>query len=372
MNQLFGKQTVFRHRYAEDPFLCGVICRSSLQRALQSLPVLNNITIRTWRRVVHGLSWDTVQTISSLLQVREVSIIGLLLCPSKLPNDDYRCDSHSSLTSFHYEVPSNRFTSLGTCQTYPFPSEEEALRLVLGRLHSSLEKLVLSSEPAPMLAMSEWQWPHLRELRLRREWNPNPPVSYLSLLAAMPNLRVLILDLALVTGELDHTHPLWPPGLDMTFPLPYLSRLSVSHPHAKDELYYRLPLSIQELSLCCYPHKSEKAWVDRQPIYAVQEYEYPLLTSTDLRSLLETCCLPRLIRLDIEHQADRLELDLLHSIAVLFLRLSWLQVHRYRLREVSEVSYARLSLDKLLTLTHHRMMMNSVGWCVVPSHIRDA
>ncbi|TBU38027.1 hypothetical protein BD309DRAFT_875230 [Dichomitus squalens] len=343
MNQLFGKQTVFRRRFAEDSFLCGVICGSSLRRALQSLPVLHSVTIRTWKRVVHGLSWDTVKMISSLPHVREVSIIGLLLCPSMLSGDDYRCDSFSSLTSFHYEVPSHRFTSIGTRQTYPFPSEEEALRLVLDRLHSSLEKLVLSSEPAPMLTMSEWQWPHLRELRLCGEWNPNPPVSYLSLLAAMPNLRVLILELALVTGELDHTHPLWPPGLDMFFPLPYLSRLSVSHPHAKDELYSRLPPSVHiKLSLCCYPHKSEKAWIGIQPIYTVQAYEYPLLTSTDLRGLLETCHLPCLTRLDIEYQADGLELDLLHSIAVLFPRLSWLQVHRYRLREVSEVSYAQL------------------------------
>ena len=342
INQLFGNNDFEPFGYAEESYLCGVVYGPTLQQALQSMPALRCLTIAVEERVVHGLSWETVKMLFSLPQIREVSIIGLLFCPSRLPEDNYICDSFSPLTSLHYEVQSLRFTPLGTRQHYPFPSEEELLHLALDSLHLSLEKLILSSEPAPMLAMSRWNWPHLRELRLRGEWSPQPPVPYLSLLAAMPNLRILILELALVTDQLHRADPVWPAGshTDLSFPWPYLSRLSVSHPHPKDELYTRLPQSVRALSLCCYPHKSEKAWIAHHPIDTVQVYEYPVLPSMEMLGLLENCHLPYLTRLDIEYSADLRELDLLRSIAVLFPRLSWLQVHRYRLSDAEQVRFS--------------------------------
>ena len=368
INQLFGDKSYRHFGYAEDPFLCGVVCGPTLQQALENMPALNHIVVAAKERVVHGLSWGTIKMLFSLPHIREVSIIGLLFCPSKLPDDNYSCDSLNPLTSFHYEVRSIRFTSLGTRQDYPFPSEEELLHLALDRLHLSLEKLVLSSEPAPMLSMSRWRWPHLRELRLRGEWQSEPPVSYFSLLAAMPNLRVLILELALVAGELRRTAPIWPTGAEtgLSFPWPDLSRLSVSHPHPKDELYSRLPPSVHALSLCCYPHKSEKAWLELHAASTVQEYEYPLLSSMDLHGLLEDCRLPHLSRLDIEYSVDSRELDLLRSIAVLFPRLNWLQLHRYRSHEAEQVRLPiALIYLNLLMLRHHRKTMILVGWYVV-------
>ena len=109
------------------------------------MPSLRSIAILTRKQVVHGLSFGTVKMILSIPQVREVSITGLLLSPSKLPDDDYYLDSFSPITSFHYEVFSNRFAAMKTRQNYPFPSEKELLHLVLGRIHTSLQKLVLSA-----------------------------------------------------------------------------------------------------------------------------------------------------------------------------------------------------------------------------------
>ena len=293
------------------------------------MPSLRSIAVLTRKQVVHGLSFGTVKMILSIPQVREVSITGLLLSPSKLPDDDYYLDSFSPITSFHYEVFSNRFAAMKTRQNYPFPSEKELLHLVLGRIHTSLQKLVLSVEPAPLLAMSQWDWPHLRELRLRGERLSHPPVPYLTLLSTMPDLRTLALDLTLVSEECKHAKPLWPPGSRMPFPCPNLSHLSVTHPHTADELYRHLRSSIHILSLCCRPHKSEKEWFGRRLIYSTHVYEYPVLAAADMLRILQNCQLPQLTRLEIEYDAEEAELDLLRSLATMFPQLVWLQLHRY-------------------------------------------
>ncbi|PIL28348.1 hypothetical protein GSI_09499 [Ganoderma sinense ZZ0214-1] len=294
------------------------------------MPALRSITICTRQQAVHGLSWGTVKMILSIPQIREVSIIGLLLSPSKLPDDDYRLDSLSPITAFHYEVFSHRFDGMNTRQNYPFPSELELLQLVLSRIHTSLERLVLSVEPALLLAMSQWSWPSLRELRLRGERKSRPPVPYITLLSAMPNLRTLALELTLVSAGCKHAGPLWPPGSRMLFPCRDLSHLSVAHPHPADELYQRLPSTIRALSLCCRPHKSEKAWNRRRMVYSVHVYEYPVLTPAEMLGILRSCRLPHLTRLEIEYQGDEEELGLLRSLAMMFPQLAWLQVHRYR------------------------------------------
>lgn len=286
--------------YAQNPFTCGVVGGSSLEQALRHMPTLRSISVLTRQRVVHGLPWATVKMILSLPQIQEVSITGLLLCPSKLPHDDYRLDSFTPVTSFHYEVFSNRFNGMGTRQRYPFPSEEEVLLLVLSRLYSFFEKLVLSVEPAPLLAMSQWNWPRLRELRLRGERRSLPPVPYMTLLSAMPNLRSLALELTLVPEACTHTDPLWPPGSRMPFPWPDLVRLTVAHPDPADELYSHLPPSLRTLSLCCRPHKSENAWIASRMIYTAHMYDYPVLTSAEMLGILGNCHLPRLARLEIE------------------------------------------------------------------------
>ena len=324
--------------YAQNPFVCGVICRPSLERALRHLPALRSISILTKQRVVHGLSWATVKMILTLPQIQEVSITGLLLCPSKLPHDDYRLYSLAPVSSFHYEVFSNRFNGMDTRQDYPFPSEEEVLLLVLSRIHSSLEKLVLSSEPAPLLAMSEWSWPRLRELRMRGERRIFSPASYMTLLSAMPSLRTLILELTLVSEGCTHADPLWPPGSCMQIPCPDLAHLSVAHPNPTDEFYHHLPPSLRVLSLCCCPHKSEKAWIDQLPLYTAHEYEYPVLTSEEMLGILRNCHLPRLVQLEIEYEAGEGggELDLLHGLASMFPQLAWLQIHRYRVATRSD------------------------------------
>ena len=319
--------------YAQNPFTCGVVGGSSLEQALRCMPSLRSISVLTRQRVIHGLPWATVKMILSLPQVQEVSITGLLLCPFKLPHDDYHLDSVTSVTSFHYEVFSNRFKGMDTRQDYPFPSEEEVLLLVLSRVHPTLEKLTLSAEPAPLLAMSQWSWPRLRELHLSGERRSLPPVSYMTLLSAMPNLRTLALELTLVSEECTHTDPLWPPGSRMPFPWPDLAHLTVAHPDPADELYSHLPPSLRTLSLCCRPHKSEQAWIARRLIYTAHAYEYPVLTAAEMLGILGNCHLPRLTRLEVEYEAgegEGGELDLLRALGSMFPQLAWLQIHRYR------------------------------------------
>ncbi|PIL28354.1 hypothetical protein GSI_09505 [Ganoderma sinense ZZ0214-1] len=317
----------------ESPFFCPVFDSPNLHSSLAHWPCLRKLSLASstpW--VLHGLRWDTLKAMMSLPQLEEFSLHGLTFSPilaTDATPEELEVPSLDHLTSFRYEAPSFRVSSWGTRESYPFPSEETMLRRVLEKLHLSVERLTLSSEAAPIDAMAQWEWPRLRELTLTGERWAEPRTPLLSLFSSMPYLRKLALDLSVVRGYLADPPPLWPCGHRAAFPWPDLTHLSLSNPHAEDEVFAHLPPALQSLSLCCCPHKSEKLLLDGIATIP-HRYKYLVLDSSGMLGILSRCRTPRLAHLKIEYNAGDREHDLLEHLTAAFPRLTSLQIHRYR------------------------------------------
>ena len=95
-------------------------------------------------------------------------------------------------------------------------------------------------------------------------------------------------------------------------------------------MFARLPQTLRSLSLCCCPHKSEKATLEDSHIQ--RQYEYPVLNSAGMLGMLRRCRTPRLAHLAFEYDADESEreADLFRLLTVAFPLLGSLQVHRHR------------------------------------------
>ncbi|TBU54761.1 hypothetical protein BD310DRAFT_827387 [Dichomitus squalens] len=330
---------IFKLLYAEDPYLCGVLCGPWFEHVLQHMPALRTLSLHMRRKLIHGVSWSTLKTILSLPHIDGLVLSGPIFCPAQLPSDNFHLESCSSLTSFRYEVWESR-------NVYPLGSAEgQALSTVLSWLHNSLETLVLPSEPAPLLAMSAWEWPNLRELRLRgAQWTyPTSPCTIL--FSNMPRLRILVLELTL-----PHSDQLWrnkepiaggasaqmlsPPELtaSSSFPWPELQHMALSHPRVGDGLYDCLPLSVHTLTLSCCPRQFQRHWLE----HSFRQYDYATLTSSEMFSVLRRSRLPNLTELELEYDADAGERDMLRYLAVAFPRLRRLTLIRYRLEGESD------------------------------------
>ena len=203
------------------------------------------------------------------------------------------------------------------------------LHRVLEKLYGSVERLTLSSEAAPIWAMAEWTWPHLRELKLTGERWEEPRTPFVSHFANMPHLREVAFDLAVVRGHLMEAPPFWPRGHRATFPWLDLTHLSLSHPHPEDEVFAHLPPTLQSLSLCCRPHKAEKLLLDGMGSIP-HRYKYLVLDSSDMLDILRRCRTPHLVHLELEYNTGGREHALLCHLATTFPRLTSLQIHRYR------------------------------------------
>ena len=326
--------------YAEYPFLCGVVGSSSVELALRNMPHLSSVRLSVNPDVIHGISWKDFTMFLSLPNLQKFSMSGLLFCPVKSPSDIYDPQLLPPLVSFCYGfslfrhcIYRREFEPLDYERQYSFTTEEDLLSLALEKLHHSLETLVLPSESAPIRSISSWYWPNLRELRFRGERLSKFSTPLVTLFSRMPRLRILVIELVLMAAEDDDRIstpiPLWPKGLVTSFPWPDLEHLAISHPHLEDEIYSHLPSSINTLSLCCAPHKSEQDWSTKR-LGRAARYRYPVMDSAAILTLLSRCRTPHLKHLEIEYETGDRESDLLHQLLVSYPRLISLQIHRYR------------------------------------------
>ncbi|KAI0787843.1 hypothetical protein C8Q74DRAFT_638548 [Fomes fomentarius] len=217
-----------RLRYADDPYTCGVVGGNRLGSILRHIPLLCSLKLIADAPVIHGVSWSFVRTNLKLPTLRSLYLCGLIPSPTRLPSDNLNIKSKelAPLTFFSYTVTFPR-------KPCPFPAEEEALALILSRLHGTLQTLILPSEPAPMQSMFKWGWPRLRELRLRGAQRTTPGVPLFSLLSCMPQLRILVVELTLSSGE--EQRCFWPADDRLTpFPCPELEQLTLANPVVHD------------------------------------------------------------------------------------------------------------------------------------------
>ncbi|KAI1792132.1 hypothetical protein LXA43DRAFT_1093948 [Ganoderma leucocontextum] len=297
-----------RLRYTDDRLLCGVMDGQVLKTVLLAMPRLRSI-------LVHFLS-------------NELENFGLQLFnfsprPRLATNVDTL--SFAPLKSFQYIQPAFRWIP------HHFPPERDAL---------ADHVCMLSVDP----------WPRLRELVLQGQLPENIRSPFITLLSGMPKLRVLSLMFAL-PRDVD-PQPVWPRGLDTSFPWPELESLVLSFPTPDDQLYASLPPCLRRLSLRCCPHHCVHEWVDRP------EWRSPVLSASEMLRVLSRCRLPHLERLQFEYRADDADGSLLRHLTAAFPQLLTLEIHRFRPVGVDEIPMVAIgeeirSLSRLHTLSIH-------------------
>ena len=231
--------------------------------------------------------------------------------------------------------------------------------LLTQRLCGSLTTLELPLESFDLYVMSHNRWPCLHELRLTGEYSSLIPL--VSILHNQPVLRVLQLKLTPLAGS--NMPPIWPPRYVFTDERcpswPELDTLTISYPHADDELFSHVPPTMRSLSLRCWPHHSTYQWTGGHHhdwINIEQRWSCSVPTSSYLLRLLKRCGpLLRLEHLEIEYRADDQDAALLSHITTAFPSLASLKIYRYRATGDIDVPVVSVQLPLThLTITEER------------------
>ncbi|KAJ8489866.1 hypothetical protein ONZ51_g2673 [Trametes cubensis] len=222
-----------------------------LRNALTAMPGLRAVTLLCPRQANHGLSWDVLQAILAVPQLHQFTCHRYLFSPKATPIDHLVLAGSTSLTSFRYMLNTYR------CSPRTHEPEKTALKALLRTHHQVLEVLWMPTESTPWRTICALEWPSLRELRLRGEFDWSGGLL-LGALGNMPNLRLLKLDFTLP----HNTHPqtIWPQGYNAPYSWPMLEDVQVSFPCPDDHLYARLPLTLCRLSLRFFPHQIVHEW----------------------------------------------------------------------------------------------------------------
>lgn len=235
-----------------DPLLCGVYNPRELGTALRNMPRLHAVSMVLCWAEGHGLPWSVLDTVLTVPHLREFTCDHHEFSPRPIvPRETENfTDPSAALTAFHYIVSDYRHNPRA------YPPEADALRIVLGRLHRTLQVLDLPTEPTSLRHISSLTWPLLRELRLRGELYPSEdrPGPLISALGHMSALRVLDLRFSVPEGSDVSAPPIWPPGLCATYPWPDLKHLVVSYANTNDQLFQHLPPTLRRLTLQYSPH----------------------------------------------------------------------------------------------------------------------
>ncbi|KAI0664159.1 hypothetical protein C8Q70DRAFT_220505 [Cubamyces menziesii] len=244
------------------PFLCDIYDATMLRNALTAMPGLRAVTLLCPRQANHGLSWDVLQAILAVPQLHQFTCHRYLFSPKATPIDHLVLAGSTSLTSFRYMLNTYR------CSPRTHEPEKTALKALLRTHHQVLEVLWMPTESTPWRTICALEWPSLRELRLRGEFDWSGGLL-LGALGNMPNLRLLKLDFTLP----HNTHPqtIWPQGYNAPYSWPMLEDVQVSFPCPDDHLYARLPLTLCRLSLRFFPHQIVHEWCTRKH----QEWHFP-------------------------------------------------------------------------------------------------
>lgn len=318
----------------QDPPIVGPLVCDAFDAIHAVLPALSRLTtLHLLGRYVdvHGISWNTMRTILSLSNLRDLHIYRLYICP-KLLHGDNLDDSAiiTPLATFHYTLPHYR-------QPWSFASELIVLDFLVRKLHTSLKTLVLPVESAPIQTISSLQWPRLQEFTLQGERCFDPATPIVTLFPSMTSLRLLALKMSEPKNALPGV--VWPNGLSVTFPWPNLETLRLSHPDPADEIFIHFPPSIRTLSLRSWPHECIRIYHEKHPLLSFSSWTQgredrwwncPLLTPHNLARVLQKCKLSLLHNLELEYRVDTHESELLCTLAVRLPHLTTLEVHRFR------------------------------------------
>ncbi|RDX46109.1 hypothetical protein OH76DRAFT_1485715 [Lentinus brumalis] len=330
--------------------VCGSLGPVLFERVLGDAPQLYSLTITGRGPAMHGMTWAALKVILSTPHLRELKISrGMLLCArlSAADVEDMRTtDSLAPLSELIYEVDSSEVSE-------SFPAEMQVLTAILPKLAESLTALVLPGTRAPLHIIRGTRWPNLREFALRsKHWDVTvPPRPYASLVAQMPNLRSLTLELTPPASNEDvFVRPIGYTAGDR-LQWPALEHLTISHPHPDDAIYEHLHPTLRSLSLRCWPPLVMVSWPYRT--------EDRLRTSSQMLHILLKCAtsVHNLTSLHIEYEMDDEEIALLSHIASAFPHMIELQIHRIRPLATTDAS---------ANTNTNTVIASMVGECLAP------
>ena len=317
---------------------CEVQASRLLSEMAKLLPALTTVVLdvydyetpkdkgKFWRK--SGVPLSVILALFSIPHLRHFTVVGYIFHPADTLSAFPADVTLPPLVSFKYILCNIR------AHPRSFNSEMELLHNLIPRLHLSLETLHIPSESAPLKGMYNRDWPRLRNFYIygQRRTVVNPPIPYILMLARMPELRTLHLLFAHPKGL--PPQPIWPRGFSATYPWPNLKELTITHPHAEDELWTHLPLGLRYLALRCWPRRS-MVFADRlDPESLLSQLDLgwhtPLPSTAEMHTILRSCNIPNLTYLEIEYWADHAEEEeLLERISRGFPALESLQLHRY-------------------------------------------
>ncbi|KAI0365497.1 hypothetical protein BV20DRAFT_1056366 [Pilatotrama ljubarskyi] len=309
---------------------------SWLQDAFQRMPRLDAILIKGTQ--YFGVPCLVLNAILRAPHLSSFKLAEPLVREESLGRDDLLFTITPALRHFWY-------TNADHYRGQPRRSQVEVQMVlsVLEQAPESLETLVLSSElilSFERLAARSWR--KLRTLSLTGE-RPSqiPSRPLISVLACMPSLHTLVLDLAIPAGA-GH-EPVWPALIDGSLPWPDLRILSVAFPHPDDQIYSHLPSTLSSLRLRCWPrHYIHQSWPELGTIQVLQ-WRSPILSASELLRIVLRCASPRLDELDIEYKQDSDEMELLQALPAAFPNVTRLALYRYRQPGADDIDVAKFA-----------------------------
>ncbi|KAJ3012842.1 hypothetical protein NUW54_g244 [Trametes sanguinea] len=312
---------------------------------LSAMPLLHTITV-TALHESNGMPWDGVKTLLSVGRLRH---FVLRLTPERGVPFPTREDPFpvAPLDSLDYQV--RDFSDRTICPV----GEISLFDFVIPQLSTSLERLVLPLDSAPLSGLASCQWVRLRELYLKGDLrhNKSSSVPMSSVLAGMPELHTL----TLLPAQADDVRRLFYGANDLANDslCPLLNSLTLAYPHPEDRLFDYISPSLQHISLRCWPrHYLHKFKHERKIIRHRYGRCSPIPTSSDMLAILKKFRSELLEELEIEYQEDDRDDSLLQSLAVLFPNMKALTLFRYRRPHVEEVPVVQIARN----LSQHRAL----------------
>ncbi|KAI0312926.1 hypothetical protein OF83DRAFT_599566 [Amylostereum chailletii] len=208
--------------------------------------------------------------------------------------------------------------------------------------------------------MASLSWPHLREFSLvgRFPMSDNKSII-LSLLAVMPNLRILTLKQSRTKGNERKVVVPEHATLPSRGILRHLQELTLTYPNSDDAIFEHIPHNLRRLSLrdwmrhYCFhdPIMSPQSWGMRSPIPS----------SSGLLEILRRLRLPQLEELEIVYKASDDDRPLFEHIAAAYPLLNSSEIHRYRSESSGPPTYTFQPLSALRHLQKVRAYFNPVN-----------
>ncbi|KAI0308587.1 hypothetical protein OF83DRAFT_219462 [Amylostereum chailletii] len=217
------------------------------------LAVLQMASLHTVRIIEspEGVAWSTLQTVLSSRSLRMLEIIYSPWLKTLAPSRGHTTKFFSPLCKFAYVV--DPWHECSDMESVNPRLERQFLELIMSRVRNTVECLQLPVDVALLQHIATTPYKSLQDIALSGYYydQEKDPTLLLRTLCNVPRLKSL--DLKLIQRDGSGRTVVWPQGTFYSATFDYLERISISYPDPADEIYSRLPSSVQHLSLLDWP-----------------------------------------------------------------------------------------------------------------------